>query len=175
MMLSQWNQLLNTDCVVIDVGTHTVYPIFRVGHSTLMSVCDRKYVNEEIRNCGHVDVMIRDPEERFVSGVNEYCTQHELDVNATWRLINGGKLYDRHFTPQYVWLMHLYRFYKGFITIRPFTHINNITDVHLHKSEAKTVVPVCESFVAADRHLTKYYNETVHIKYLIERYRHALS
>ena len=174
-MLTSWNKLLNTECVVVDVGPHTVYPIFRVGQSTLMSVCDRKYVNEEIHHCNHVDVMIREPEDRFVSGVNEYCVQHDLDVDVTWKSINEGKLLARHFTPQYIWLMHLYRFYKGFITIRPFKHISNITDVHLHKSKSKKVVPVCEQFVAVDRHLTKYYNETVNIGYLIKRYKHALS
>ena len=47
-MLTHWNKLLNTECIVVDVGPHTIYPIFRVGHSTLMSVCDKKYVNKEI-------------------------------------------------------------------------------------------------------------------------------
>ena len=119
--------------------------------------------------------MIREPEERFVSGVNEYCRQNKLNVESTWKLINDGKVHDRHFTPQYVWLLHLYKFYKSFVTIRPFKHISNVTDVHLHKSESKIEVPVCEQFVAVDRPLTKYYNETVNIGYLIKRYRHALS
>jgi len=91
-MLTAWNKLLNTECVVVDVGPHTVYPIFRVGQSTLMSVCDTKYVNEQIYHCNHVDVMIREPEARFVSGVNEYCVQHNLDIDVTWKLINEGKL-----------------------------------------------------------------------------------
>jgi len=173
-MLSQWNKLLTGDCVVVDVGPHTIYPIFRVAYSTLLSVCDKKYTNEEIQNCDHVDVLIREPEERFVSGVNEYCLQHDLDIQHTWQLINSGKLHDRHFTPQYIWLMHLYRFYKGPITIRPFDHISNITDAHLHSSVSKTDVPVCEPFVAVDRHLTKLYNKTVNIEYLIKRYRHVL-
>lgn len=174
-MLTHWNKLLNTDCVVVDVGPHTIYPIFRVGQSTLMSVCDRKYVNKEIDHCNHVDIMIREPEERFVSGVNEYCRQNNLDVESTWNEINLGRIHDRHFTPQYLWLLHLYKFYKGFVTIRPFKHISNVTEVHIHKSESKIEVPVIESFVAVDRHLTNYYNETVNIGYLIKRYKHALS
>ncbi len=174
-MLKGWNKLLNTDCVVVGVGTRIVYPIFRVAHSTLMSVCDRKYVNEEIHHCNHIEIIMREPEERFVSGVNEYCVQHDLNVDHTWKLINEGKLVDRHFAPQYIWLMHLFKFYKGFITIRPFTHIDAITDLHLNKSKLKKDVPVCEEFVAVDRHLIKYYNETVNIKYLIREYKHALS
>lgn len=172
---NNWNNLLNTDCVVVDVGPHTIYPIFRVGRSTLMSACDKKYVNEKIHGCNHIDIMIREPEARFVSGVNEYCRQNNLDVKSTWKLINEGKVLDRHFTPQYVWLLHLYKFYKGFVTIRPFEHISNITEVHMHKSQSKIDVPVIESLVAVDRHLTKYYNETVNIGYLIKRHKHALS
>ena len=174
-MLTQWNKLLNTDCMVVKVGPHTVYPIFRVGQSSLMAVCDKKYVNAEIAECKHIDVMIRDPEVRFVSGVNEYCVQQNLDVKETWELINKGQVHDRHFTPQYVWLMHLYRFYKGDITIRPFDYMSNITQVHLHKSSSSVAVPVCEPYVKADRHLIKYYNQTVALEELIVRYKNVLS
>ncbi len=173
-----WNKLLNTDCVVVGVGPHTIYPIFRVAYTSLMYACDKKYVNSEIEQCNHIDIMIREPEERFVSGVNEYCVQHKTNVESTWKEINDGTLQDRHFAPQYVWLLHLYKWYKGLITIRPFQHISNITDIHANKSSlyySKIDVPVIESFVAVDRHLTKYYNETVNIDDLIKRYKHALS
>ena len=174
-MLTHWNKLFNTDCVVVGVGAHTIYPIFRVAQSTLMSVCDKKYVNKEIENCNHVNIMIREPEARFVSGVNEYCVQQDLDVKDTWKLIAEGKITDRHFCPQYFWLMNLYRFYKGFVTIRPFSYIKDITDVHLHPSRSKVDIPVIDSYVDVDRHLTKYYNQTVNIGYLIKRYRNVLS
>jgi len=174
-MLTHWNKLLNTDCIVVEVGPHTVYPIFRVGQTSLMTVCDKKYVNTEIGKCKHIDVMIRDPEVRFVSGVNEYCRQNNLDVKETWEFINKGQVHDRHFTPQYFWLMHLYRFYKGDITIRPFNYISNITQVHLHKSNSSVDVPVCEPYVKADRHLIKYYNQTVALEDLITRYKNVLS
>ncbi len=174
-MLTHWNKLFNTDCIVVDVGPHTIYPIFRVGQSTLMSVCDKKYTNLEIHHCSHIDILIREPQERFVSGVNEYCVQHNLDVKETWKNIAEGKIIDRHFAPQYFWLMNLYRYYKGFVTIRPLKHLQNITDVHLHKSKSKVDIPVLDSFVDVDRHLTKYYNQTINIGYLIKRYRNVLS
>lgn len=174
-MLTAWNKLLNTDCVVVKVGQHTVYPIFRVAQSTLMHISDRKYINSDIDHCNHIDIIIREPEERFVSGVNEYCRQKNLNLESTWKEINDGRLHDRHFAPQYVWLLHLYKWYKGFVTIRPFKHISNITEVHKNKSESKIDLPVIESYVAVDRHLTKYYNETINLGYLIKRYKHALS
>ena len=174
-MLTHWNKLLNTDCVVVDVGPHTVYPIFRVAQSTLMAVCDKKYTNLDILHCNHVNIMIREPEARFVSGVNEYCVQQNLDVKDTWKLIADGKVIDRHFAPQYFWLMNLYKYYKGFVTIRPFSWVKEITDVHLHPSRSRVDIPVLDSFVAVDRNLTKYYGDTVNLGYLIKRYRNVLS
>lgn len=174
-MLTHWNKLLNTDCVVIRASGLNVYPIFRVGYTTLMSVCDKKYVNEQIGECGHIDVMIRNPRQRFVSGVNAYCEQNNLDVQHTWQLIKNGQLLDRHFTPQYIWLMHLSKYYKGHITIRPFDHIKQITVVHKNKSRDKKNIPVCEPFVQVDERLTEHYNQTVRLPDIIRKYKNVLS
>lgn len=170
-MLTHWNRLLNTDCVVVRVGGYVVYPIFRVGYSTLMSVCSEKHINHDIKLFNNIDVMIRDPEERFVSGVNEYSRLNGMPVQQAWGLINDGKLYDRHFTPQYIWLLHLYKYYKGKITIRPFEYIGQITAAHVNKSHQKKKVPICENFVEADRHLTRLYNQTVSLQDIVKRYK----
>jgi len=170
-MLTHWNKLLDTDCIVIRTGKYFVYPIFRVGYSTLMSVCDKQYINQEIIKLNQIDIMIRDPEERFVSGVNEYSRQNNIPVSDCWKLIKNGKLYDRHFTPQYMWLLHLYTYYKGLITIRPFEYIQQITTSHVNMSRQKTKVPICEDFVKIDRYLTKFYNQTVSLPDIVKSYK----
>ena len=174
-MLTHWNKLLNTDCTVVDIGPHTVYPIFRVGFTTLSSVCERKYVNKQIAECKHIDVMIRDPGDRFVSGINEYSRQNNLDVEETWKLVEQGKLVDRHFAPQYMWLLHLYKFYKGAVTILPFNHIKKITSVHKRKGYRREPVTLLKSFVEIDYALTEHYYETFELGELIKRYRNVLS
>jgi hypothetical protein len=174
-MLAHWNKLLNTDCTVVDIGPHTVYPIFRVGSTTLSSVCERKYVNKQIAECKHIDVMIRNPGDRFVSGINEYSRLNNLDVKETWNLVEQGKLVDRHFAPQYMWLLHLYKFYKGTVTILPFDHIKQITSVHERKDDINEPVPLLKSFLNADYAIIEHYNETVELGRLIERYRNVLS
>jgi len=175
-MLTHWNKLLNTDCTVMDIGTHTVYPIFRVGFTSLLSVCERKYVNEQIVKCQHIDVMIRDPGDRFVSGINEYCRQNNLDIEETWKLVEQGKLVDRHFAPQYLWLLHLYKFYKGAVTLKPFSHIKKITIKHEKKGKGKKVpVALLKSFVEVDYQLMDYYGKTIQLGDLIKEHRHALS
>jgi len=182
-MLTHWNKLLNTDCTVVDIGPRTVYPIFRVGSSSLMLAADKTYVNSHIAKCKHIDILIRDPGDRFVSGINEYCRQNNLNVKDTWKLVEQDKLVDRHFAPQYMWLLHLYKFYKGTVTILPFDHIKQITtvyatytdSVHEKNNYIEEPVPLLKSFLDVDHAIIEHYNETFELGRLIERCRNVLS
>ena len=174
-MLTHWNRLLNTDCTVIDIGSHTVYPIFRVGYTSLMSDADQTYTNRQISKCEHIDIMIRNPIDRFVSGVNEYCRQNSLDVKETWGLIKQKKLVDRHFAPQYIWLIHLYRFYKGTVTLKPFGSISEITQQHLRANESHQHVDPIEQFVNVDLDLIKDLHKTLLLGDIIRKYKNVLS
>ena len=175
-MLTHWNKLLNTDCLVLGVGDKNVYPIFRNGYTTLMNVYDTQYINEDISKCGHIDVLIRDPEERFESGVNEYCFQNKVEFDEAFKLIQQGKLYDRHFTPQYIWLFHLSKFYKGEVTLRPFNYIKEITDVHRNSVHyEKKDVPAIAEFVDVDKHLMQHLNESTALIDIVKRYKNVLS
>ena len=176
-MLNHWSKLLTRNCTVVDVGDYTVYPIHKVGYSSLMSVADAVYTNTQISSLRHIDVMIRDPEARFVSGVNEYCRQNDLDIQVVYEKIKNDECVDSHFIPQYLWLMNLYRFYKGEITIRPFSFISNITRVHLNRDDPKIELEPIKKFTKVDADIIK--NTTVqrrfNIKQIIKEYKHALS
>ena len=175
-MLTQWNKLLNTDCTVVDIGPHTVYPIFRVGHTSLMASANNTYTNKQIAECKHIDILIRDPGERFVSGLNQYSRDNNLEVEETWDLVEQGRLVNRHFAPQYMWLFHLYKFYKGDVTLKPFSHIKKITNMHEKKDKRKKVsVALLKTFVEVDYKLMEHYNETTQLGDLIKEHRHALS
>ena len=174
-MLNHWNKLLATECVVIGVGDHVVYPIFRVGYTTLMSVRDRQYVDEHIRQLKHIDIIIRDPEQRFISGVNRYCRENKLDLQESWSMIKKGKLIDRHFAPQYIWLLHLSKFYKGNVTLRPLEYIKKITKTHENRSANKIDIPLIEEFTKIDKLLLKHQNNTVALESIIRKYKNVLS
>lgn len=161
--------------MVVEIGPHTVYPMFCGGSTSVTRDCDRKYINEEIGNCKHINVLLRDPVERYVAGVNEYCQQHNKDIKETSQLIEQGKLANRHFAPQYVWLLHLSKFYKGTITLRPFDYIKQLTNLHVTGADQKTQVNVNKSFIEVDQHLMKYRGQTVALLDLIQRYKHVLS
>ena len=100
-MLGHWANLLNTDCIVVDIGPHTVYPIFRVGSSSLMSVADKLYTKKQIHIFEHINFMILEPGHVLVPGQNLYCQQHTLSFNGTWCLVFQGQLANRHFAHRF--------------------------------------------------------------------------
>lgn len=178
-MLKHWSRTLNTDCEVVAIGGHAVYPIFRVGSTSLRRAAERTYLNEQIQQCGHIDILIRDPEERFRSGLTEYCRQKGLQVHQTWQLVSDGKLTDRHFVPQYTWLLHLYKFYRGTVTLRPFSYIGKITDVHAHEQRSElsesSHIDVLKDYVEVDRHLLRLLDQPRGLGEIIKECRSALS
>ena len=175
-MLTHWNKLLNTDCTVIDIGPHTIYPIFKNGSSSLMSIADKTYTNKQIANCNNINILLRDPEERFVSGINEYCKQNNLDVKDTWELVYDDKIINRHFAPQWLWLFHLYKFYRGKVILKPFETINDYCKVHKNKEEKQTDVALIKQFVEADYELIEnHLNEPILLEKLIRKYKNVLS
>ena len=180
-MLEHWHKLLTNDCTVVRIGTHVVYPIHRVGHTSLMYAADEKYTNDQIATLTHIDVLWRDPNQRFVSGVNEYSRQQGMEVSQVYDRINKDNLVNSHFMPQYLWLMNLYRFYKGEITFKPFEYIGNITDVHKrddkNKYGEKIYVEPLEQFVNVDKKIiedTKV-RKTYFLQDIIKDYKHVLS
>ena len=83
------------------------------------------------------------------------------------------KLINKHFAPQYVWLMHLQKFHKGTVTLYPFKDIKKFTKKHTHKwstlsATEKEPVAQIEEFVDKDFLLLKYLNKTLTIKELLK-------
>jgi len=175
-MLKHWDKLLNTDCLVVRIGEHTVYPIYRTGSTSLELAADKVYINESIAECDQIKVLIRNPGDRFVSGINEYSRLNCLEVSETLSLVDQGKLMDRHFAPQYMWLFHLSKYFKGNITLLPFEYIKEITGIHAKKDNAgKIPVKLLKSFVDIDTELVKLIGKTFKIDDLIKRYKSVLS
>jgi hypothetical protein len=137
-MLKKWHTLLTGDCLVITIGNRTVFPIFRNGSTSLIASKEQSYSNQEIANCHNIQILIRDPIERFSSGVNEYSRQHGVGVDQVINSVLTDDLVDKHFAPQHIWLLHLYKFYKGTVTLRPWTDIVTFTSLHRVAKDYRT-------------------------------------
>ena len=174
-MLTHWNKLINTDCVVVEIGDYVIYPIYRSGSSSLLESANKILTNQQITDCENIHVLIRNPEDRFRSGLDEYCRQNNLNLKNVWQDVSDGKFIDRHFAPHWLWLLHLHKYYKGPITLRPFESINNYCKAHVRADEKHRFVPVLKQFVEIDYKLLQHMNETIKLENLIRKYKNVLS
>lgn len=142
-MFSELDNIIFPDgCEVIKVASqHYVYPIFKCGRSSLTESMQAKgwtFVQEkEIANIDvPIVVFLRNPKERFLSGINTYL-QHldgEIDFDHWTALyfVNKYLFLNRHYAPQFFWLLHLARF-SGVdikLTFRDMTEISQLTEWH---------------------------------------------
>ena len=116
-------------CEVVSLPLHNqwVYLIQKNGSSSLRRQQSRDnlkmYANKEILALDYVDVYIRDPRVRYVSGVNTYL-QHlqrdhpELDYSTAFWFARRYKFLNTHYLPQFHWLANLSRYMHSDAKIR---------------------------------------------------------
>ena len=139
-MLSQLDNLIFPDrCDVLEVSPQRfVYPIFKNGFSSLSSSGFRIIDHEELSNLDTVEIFVRDPIERFFSGLNSYVGQNEhLDRDTVITLAVNHLFINRHFAPQFHWLVNLRRFTRAKIKINPINKLSKITNLHLNENKNK--------------------------------------
>jgi hypothetical protein len=143
-------------CEVVAMPLHNqwVYLIQKNGNSSLRIQQSRDnlavFTNNEISALDHVDVYIRNPRARYVSGVNTYL-QHfqrdypELDFSTAFWFAKQYKFLNTHYLPQFHWLANLARYLRSDakIRIRNFKDFGAVTDF---KSKAE-VTPPSQDFV----------------------------
>jgi hypothetical protein len=120
-----FNQLPGTvfssKCEIINMHDKNIYsyPIFKNGSSSLnYYAAQMKYkiiINEQIKKVNTIDIIIRNPMDRFISGVNTYVynTKKEnklLDVKTIIYFVENYLFLNRHYAPQLSWLINLSRY-----------------------------------------------------------------
>lgn len=174
MILTHWNKLINTECVVIQIGNNIIYPIFKNASTNLFKICDKTFINEEINKFDLVTVFMRDPAERFTSGVNKYCNINNLDIKTTVDKIHDGVLVDRHFAPQWVWLLHLYRYYKKQVILKPMSAVKQVCKITNKKFDKHPVLPPVE-FIKTDQLILEHMEKIINLDFLIKECKLVLS
>lgn len=133
MILKHWNNLLNTNCEAIRVEPYgfIAYPIYKNGRTSLWHYAKendcKTFINEELKTLNHIVVYLRDPLERFISGVHTYLEFEKLgsQEDTILKQIEEMTVCNRHFVPQFIWLIHLSKYFKG--TIR----IDSVSELYL--------------------------------------------
>jgi hypothetical protein len=121
-MLSHLDRILFPDrCEVIEVipSQRYVYPIFKNGSTNLFAAAKTNNwqikINEQIKRLNNIDVVVRHPEERFISGVNSYVqltveNNAALDPATVLWFAKNYLFLNKHYCPQFHWLFHLSRY-----------------------------------------------------------------
>ena len=169
-MLKHYDGYLGTKCKVVSIAGKYVYPIHEVGYQSLMNDADMVFTDIEITACPTITVLLRDPVERFKSGVCAYAKQHKKDLAHVYDKIKIGKLVDRMFMPQYMWLMHLSKHYQGMVHLRPFDAIDEITGLYTQDESPQEQIQPIKEYINIDKNLLKNVDRTVKLEDIISKY-----
>jgi len=182
-MLSQLDNVIFPDrCDVYEIvpSQRFVYPIYKNGSSSLLYSGFRLLEHDEIKNIPVVDIYVRNPYDRFVSGVNTFLKQNEnLDRKTVLHFASHYLFLNRHFCPQFHWLVNLQRFTSAKIRINPIDSLKEITSFTSNKSEYSSLdeffstVEKVHFYLSIDRVLTEdLLGKTITFKFIIQTLKH---
>lgn len=138
------NELFPEDCRVVHMPLcdQWIYWIQKNGTSSLRKECKLNnlnlYRNEEIKELSTVDIYIRDAESRYISGIStfvEFTLRDNPSLNketAIW-FAKKYKFLNRHYLPQFFWLLNLSRYLDRDCVLRfhDFENFNSVTQFNV--------------------------------------------
>ena len=121
-MLSRLDDIIYPDrCEVIEIeaSQRYIYPIFKNGSSSLIEHARQQnykiLINEQIKRAPIIDVILRGPLPRYISGVQKFV--HDVkkenptsDVDTILYFAENYLFLNRHYAPQLSWLINLSRY-----------------------------------------------------------------
>jgi hypothetical protein len=181
-MLSQLDNIIFPDrCDVLEIvpSQRYVYPIYKNGSSSLYNSGFRLVNNDELIHISVIDIYVRSAYDRFVTGVNTFL-QHNtnLDRATVLNFITNYLFLNRHFCPQFHWLVNLQRFTNAKIRINPINSMAEITTLKYNISENPMLDEIlCTEkvnfYLSIDKVLTEdLIGQTVPFKLIIETAKH---
>lgn len=141
-MLTKFDtELYPDDCKVVEMPPYNqnVFLIQKNASSSLLKQADvsnfRVLKNQQLASLSTVDIYIRDPLERYISGLNTYVQftlrdNPSLDPNTVKWFASTYNFLNRHYLPQFLWIVNLSRFISAEckINLRNLSSISDITE-----------------------------------------------
>ena len=138
-----FNEIINIlypdNVEVITFPNGNVFPIFKNGSSSLLQYAKTNNIkivfNEQIRKLDTIEVVLRDPLPRFISGVatyvgNELKQNPELDINTILYFVENYLFLNRHYSPQLSWLINLNRFSTAKLKLHNIDAVSRFTPLN---------------------------------------------
>lgn len=134
-----------------------------------------------------ITVFLRDPRDRFVSGVNtfvQHLSSENLDTHTVLYFVNRYLFLNRHYAPQFFWLLNLYKHVgpDTLVTLRAMSDISELTHRHSH-ADVEPITPELEARIQGfdwsklelyfylDQILLDHLNQTVRVADLLTHLR----
>jgi hypothetical protein len=195
-MFKKYINLIVADCEVIKFSKIlNIYPIFKNGRSSLIGYADHKNLpiikNKELSTLKTITIYIRDPIERFISGVHTFFYLNQLEINKkNLKKIEDFEIVDRHFLPQSFWLFHLFKFYRGDVILKDVKEVyelvplrdgpwtkNPIPWIKLTRQQEEQIKSLnYKKFIGIDyKILNKYMNQKICLSKIVREIKNAVS
>ena len=154
-MLSRIDDIIYPNrCEVIEFKDlqRFVYPIFKNGSSSLTEYARQQgyktLLNEQIKRISIIDVVLRDPMDRFLSGFNSYVynTKTEnpnLDLNTIIYFAETYLFLNRHYAPQLSWILNLSKYTnnQAVLHLHDMSSLNKFTPLSIKSNETNMLSP----------------------------------
>lgn len=125
-------EIFPDDCEVIELNqAENFYLIQKNGSTSLRKYARSEsftiFKNHQIAELKHISIIVRDPRQRYISGLRtfaEYLVRDndDLDFDTCLWMANRYKFLNRHYLPQFLWILNLARFMGSDCVL----HIKNI-------------------------------------------------
>lgn len=128
-------KLFPEDITVIEaLDGKSIYLIHKNASTTLQTIQKRVLSEAEVAKLELVDVFVRDPYTRFLSGVQTYATKTGIkNIPDLAKIINDVYFINNHFCPQLFWIINLQRFCSAKIRINHINTLEKFTKVNQNK------------------------------------------
>lgn len=181
-MLSQLDNIIFPDrCDVLEIvpSQRYVYPIYKNGSSSLYSSGFRLVEHDELATIPLIDVYVRNPYDRFVTGVNTFLQHNQdLDRSTLLHFVGNYLFLNRHFCPQFHWLLNLQRFSNAKLRINHISSLSNITGLKYNQSQDPILDNYLDNdkihfYLSIDKVLTEdLLDKTVTFKFIVQTIKH---
>ena len=143
-MLSRIDEIIYPNrCEVIEFSDpqRFFYTIYKNGSSSLRQYAtiqnNKIIINEQIKKLSTIEVILRDPLSRFISGLNTYVysvkqTNPQLDIDTIIYFAETYLFLNRHYAPQLSWLLNLNKYLhkNAKLKLHDMSALTSFTPIH---------------------------------------------
>lgn len=150
-MLSRLDEIIYPNrCEVIQLASQRFfYPIYKNGSSSVAEYARlqsfKTLINQQLAPLTSIDVVLRNPFERFVSGIKTfvYTTKADnptLDAQTILWFAENYLFLNRHYAPQLSWLINLNRYTHAKLKFYSMDDLHQFTPLNIKPFEDITLV-----------------------------------